>query len=78
LATCFCPRDAFLLGVQYAREGTVALRRGRIEGHPVGINAQTPSLDPRDAGECLDLDNVRNLDTTELPPPSIGLSAGSL
>jgi len=65
-------------GATYEREpfeegGTVDLHEGEISHNQIGVNVQTEGFDiDRLLDNVICHENVRNLDTTELPVPEVG------
>jgi hypothetical protein len=69
----FVVADNAVGGIQLFAEPRVVARDGLIANNPVGVNAQSTTLDPADLSDrVLYQDNGLNLDSAELPVPSGG------
>lgn len=67
----FRVEDNAVAGIQIATDARVRARDGVVSGSPVGVNVQTPGIDPADLSDgVIYIDNDQNLDSSELPVPA--------
>jgi len=71
----FLIEDNALAGIQIATGGRIRARVGVVSGSPIGVNVQTPGIDPNDLSDrVLYIDNDQNLDASELPVPGASVA----